>query len=255
MTMRTPVTQEAILAGIVKNAQKIPDHTISSITWGVCLSAVQSAQTGLASLVSHIAPKPGTVRPDDGPGKSAHQTALTLLDPKSTMTDHASLAMAAINSLLPPPPKDAELPGQDMLLQLGKGKKMAIIGHFPFVDALRKVCQNCWVLERQPKEGDLIASEAPTILPQADIITITGTTLLNGTLAELLNLCREDATAILLGPTTPFAPSLFGFGIDILAGSEVVDPEAVLSGIRGGSCFKGLQGVKQTSWARPGLNL
>lgn len=251
--MRTPVTQEAILASIVADAKKIPDHTISSITWGVCLSAVQSEKTGLAALVSHIAPKPGTVRPDDGPGQSAHQTAETLLDPKSTLTDHASLAMAAINSLLPAPAEDEELSGEDMLLRIGKGKKMAVIGHFPFVDALRKVCEACWVLERQPKEGDLIASEAPTILPQADIITITGTTLLNGTLAELLNLCREDATVVLLGPTTPFAPSLFSFGIDILAGSEVVDPEATLAGIRGGHCFKGLKGVKQTAWARPGL--
>ena len=142
-----------------------------------------------------------------------------------------------------------------MLLRLGKGKKVAVIGHFPFVDALRKACQTCWVLERQPKEGDLIATEAPTILPQADLITITGTTLLNGTLAELLNLCREDATVVLLGPTTPFASSLFSCGIDILAGSEVVDPEAVLDGIRGGSCFKGLKGVKQTAWARPGLTI
>lgn len=253
--MRTPVSQDAILAGIVKDAQAIPDQPITSITWGVCLSAVQSKRTGLASLVSHIAPKTGTVRPADGPGQSAHAAAAVLLDPKATNTDHASLALAAINSLLPPPEKEDEMPGQDMLLRLGKGKKVAVIGHFPFVNALREACTECWVLERQPKEGDLIATEAPNVLPQADLITITGTTLLNGTLAELLNLCRQDATVVLLGPTTPYAPSLFSFGIDILAGSEVVDAAAALEGIRGGSCFKGLKGVKQTAWARPGLTV
>ena len=94
MTMRTPVTQEAILAGIVKNVQEVPDHSITSITWGVCLSAVQSQKTGLASLVSHIAPKTGTVRPADGPGQSAHQTAAALLDPKSTNTDHDGVLLA-----------------------------------------------------------------------------------------------------------------------------------------------------------------
>ena len=249
---RAPVTQEAILAGIVRDAQNVPDHAISSITWGVCLSAVQSERTGLASLVSHIAPKTGTVRPDDGPGKSAHAVAATLLDPAATNTDRASLAMAAVNSLLPPPAVD-EAPGENLLLSLGRGKKVAVIGHFPFVGALREACAACWVLERRPKPGDVEAKEAPTILPQADLVAVTGTTLLNGSLAEILNCCRQDATVVLIGPTTPYAPSLFHCGIDVLAGCDVVDPDQTLAGIRDGKCFKGLSGTRQTAWTRPGF--
>lgn len=252
--MRTPVTQEAILAAVVRDAQQIPDHPIASITWGVCLVAVQSRQTGLASLVSHIAPKACTERPaDNGTNQSAQATAAQLLDPAATNTDRASLAMAAVNSLLPPPAASDEVPGQDMLLGLGQGKKVAVIGHFPFVDRLRQACHTCWVLEKRPKPGDVDAAEAPTILPQADLVTITGTTLLNGSLAGLLNLCRPDATVVLLGPTTPFAPSLFACGIDILAGCDIVDADQTLAGIRDGKCFKGLAGTRQTAWARPGL--
>jgi uncharacterized protein (DUF4213/DUF364 family) len=253
--MRSPITQQSILEAVVRDARQVPDHAVTSVTWGVCLAAVQSQYTGLASLVSHIAPKIGTIDQTAATGKtqSAHELAATLLDPATTNTDKASLAMAAINSLLPPPGKESDLPGQDLLLRIGKGKKVAVIGHFPFVTALRKVCDTCWVLEKRPQPGDVEASEAPNILPQADVVALTGTTLLNGTLADLLNLCRADATVVMVGPTTPYAPSLFTCGIDILAGCDVVDPNQALDGIRGGKCFKGLEGTRQTAWARPGL--
>jgi uncharacterized protein len=252
--MRTPLTQQAILEAVVRDARNTPDHDIESVTWGVCLAAVRSKRTGLASLVSHIAPMATTEKPSaESNTQSAHQTAALLLDPASTNTDRASLAMAAVNSLLPPPDIDNEAPGENLLLTLGRGKKVAVIGHFPFVNSLREACTACWVLEKRPKPGDVDAKEAPTILPQADLVAITGTTLLNGTLAELLNSCRPDATVVLIGPTTPYAPSLFSCGIDILAGCDVVDPDQTLAGIRAGKCFKGLSGTRQTAWTRPGF--
>jgi uncharacterized protein len=253
--MRSPITQQAILEAIVRDARNAPDHDVTAVTWGVCLAAVQSQHTGLASLVSHIAPKVGTIdhTAAAGEAQSAHELAAALLDPAATNTDRASLAMAAVNSLLPPPDTENELPGQDLLLTLGRGKKVAVIGHFPFVDALRKACATCWVLEKRPKPGDVEASEAPNILPQADVVAVTGTTLLNGTLAGLLNSCRPDAVVVMVGPTTPYAPSLFTCGIDILAGCDVVNSDAALAGIRGGKCFKSLAGTRQTAWARPGL--
>lgn len=252
--MRTPLTQQAILEAVVRDAKAMPDHTIESVTWGVCLAAVRASRTGLASLVSHIAPMIASDKPAaEGTGQSAHHIADWLLNPATTNTDRASLAMAAVNALLPPPDLENDAPGQNLLLSLGKGKKVAVIGHFPFVNALREACAACWVLEKRPKPGDTDAKEAPHILPQADLVAITGTTLLNGTLAELLNSCREDATVVLIGPTTPYAPSLFTCGIDILAGCDVVDPDQALAGIRAGKCFKGLTGTRQTAWTRPGF--
>ena len=105
--------------------------------------------------------------------------------------------MAAVNSLLPPPETKADIPGQDLILTQGQGKKVAVIGHFPFVDNLRNACDTVWVLEKCPKAGDIDASHAGEILPQADVVALTGTTLLNGTLAGLLNDCRENAFVIM----------------------------------------------------------
>lgn len=251
--MRTPLTQQAILEAVVRDAKAQPDHTIESVTWGVCLAAVRTSRTGLASLVSHIAPSVSSDKSAEGTGQSAHHVVEWLLDPATTNSDRASLAMATVNSLLPMPTVEHDAPGQDLLLSLGKGKKVAVIGHFPFVNALREACTACWVLEKRPKPGDTDAKEAPHILPQADLVAITGTTLLNGTLAEILNSCREDATVVLIGPTTPYAPSLFTCGIDILAGCDVVDADQAMDGIRAGKCFKGLTGTRQTAWTRPGF--
>jgi uncharacterized protein len=252
--MRPQLTQQAILDALVAEVRNIPDQPIRDVTTGVCLTAVSSRFLGLASLVSHIAP--GTTRREaaetsDHP--SVHEAAALLLDPASTNTDKATLAIAAVNSLLPPPDEQTALPGQDIALLRGRGKNVAVVGHFPFVDDLRSICANLWVLEKKPQPGDVDASKAGEILPQADLVAVTGTTLLNGTLAGLLNSCRPDTFVVMLGPTTPFAWALFDCGIDVLAGCAVPDPEAALVGIRAGKCFKGLAGVRQTAWAKPGV--
>jgi len=247
--MRTPLTQPEILRALVEETCRLPDAPIGDVTMGTCLAAVSARFLGLASLVSHIAPGIGRQTPADGP-TSVHEAAALLADAATTNTDAASLAMAAVNALLPPPDIEADMPGQDIVLEHGRGKNVAVIGHFPFVDSLRAACSTLWVLEKRPKPGDVDASRADEILPQADLVAVTGATLLNGTLAGLLNACRPDAFVVMLGPTTPFAASLFACGIDVLAGCSVPDPEAALTGIRSGKCFKGLSGVRQNVWAQ-----
>jgi uncharacterized protein len=250
--MRPQLTQQAILAALVDETRKVPDQPIRDVTTGVCLTAVSSRYLGLASLVSHIAP--GMLRPESTESlpPSVHAAADLLLDPATSNTDKATLAIAAINSLLPPPGDDTAMAGQDLMVERGRGKNVAVVGHFPFVDSLRETCANMWVLEKRPQTGDVDASKSGEILPQADLVAVTGTTILNGTLAGLLNSCRPDAFVVMLGPTTPFARALFDCGIDVLAGCAVPDPEAALRGIRAGKCFKGLSGVRQIAWSKPG---
>jgi uncharacterized protein (DUF4213/DUF364 family) len=53
-----------------------------------------------------------------------------------------------------------------------------MIGHFPFINRLKPIVKNLWVLELNPREEDLPAQVAPEIVPRADFIAITGTTLI-----------------------------------------------------------------------------
>ncbi|MFP5260001.1 MAG: Rossmann-like domain-containing protein [Acidobacteriota bacterium] len=252
--MRRRMDQAEILCALAADIRRQPDQPITSVVTGACLTAVTSRHLGLASLVSHFEPGRLAAQAGSGPG-SVHAAASLLLDAATTNTDAASLAVAAGNSLLPPPPEAAPISGQDLLLSLGRGRSVAVVGHFPFVEKLRGAFAGFWVLEKRPRAGDRPAEEAGDILPRADVVAVTATTLLNGSLAGLLALCRPDAVVILLGPTTPFAPSLFDCGIDVLAGCEATDAAAALAGIRAGDCFKKLSGVRPRTWTRPGLTV
>lgn len=250
--MRQQLTQADLLAAIVADALAMPDQPVARTTRGAHLLALEAGRVGLASLVSAI--DPGLVGDDptrDVPaGMSVHALAARLADPVATNTNQASLAMAAVNSLLGPPRHSSPAWGQDVIVERGQGKNVAVVGHFPFVEELKDAFANFWVLEKRPQPGDHHASMAGDLLPRADLVAVTGTTLLNGTLAGILNLCRADALVVLLGPTTPFAPGLFDLGVDVLAGSDVVQPDAVHAGIAAGHCFRHLAGARQLAWEK-----
>jgi Putative heavy-metal chelation len=56
-------------------------------------------------------------------------------------------------------------------------------------------------------------------MPSADVVLITGTTLLNDTLENLLALCRPDARQVVVGPTVGLLPDAFlRRGVDVLGG-------------------------------------
>lgn len=255
--MSHALTQHDLLAAIHRDAITRPDQPIRQSALGNCLVGLQAARLGLASLTSFRQPDDPTPPELSLPesGTSARTVAELLLAPDTQNTDLASLGMAAANALLPHP--DDALPafGQDVLTARGRGKNVAVIGHFPFVEAARSAYANYWVLEKRPQPGDCDAARASELLPHADLVAITATTLLNGTLADILGACRPDALVILLGPTTPFAPSLFACGIDVLAGCHCQDPEAALAGVRQHRFFRHLDGARQMAWVRPGLRL
>ena len=69
------------------------------------------------------------------------------------------------------------------------------------------------------------------------MVAITSSTLTNHTLDDLLALCRPEALVMMLGPSTPLSPLLFNHGINILAGSIVVDENAVIGTVGQGASF------------------
>ena len=153
----------------------------------------------------------------------------------------ASIGMAAVNSLLEV--DERRLKEQNafaLLAEKGAGRDVAIVGHFPFVEELRKVARRLFVLEQHPRQGDLPAHKAQDVLPRCQVIGITGTAFINHTLEELLGLCPADSFVMLVGPTTPLTPILFDHGISALSGSLVVDEEEALRYIAQGATFRQL---------------
>ena len=70
---------------------------------------------------------------------------------RSTDLLEASIGVAAINSLLDVDGSQArELNAAQVLAERGRGRNVALIGHFPFIEQLRPTVGQLWVLELHP---------------------------------------------------------------------------------------------------------
>lgn len=224
---------------------------VSDIRQGPLQTAVVTRYCGLAST-----PHEGGHHQDTAPVKEAGtlmgKGALEIAQMAySSSLLEAAIGMATINSLLEiDEGRCVALNAGDLLAEKGKGKKVAVIGHFPFVSQLRQVVKELWVIEQYPREGDFAESEAGSLVSQADVVAITGMTFTNHTIEGLLSLCRPEAYVIILGPTAPLSPALFHYGVDAVSGTKVVDPEALLRGVSQGATFRQLKGIKLLTMER-----
>jgi uncharacterized protein (DUF4213/DUF364 family) len=168
----------------------------------------------------------------------------------------ASVGVASINALLSPfqPEEWIEGNAESAIAARGADKHVAIVGHFPFIPRLRTRVGKLSVLDRHPLDGEYAAEDAPSILPQADIVAITGMAIVNHTLEDLLKLCSSQALVMVLGPSTPLNPVLFGFGVDLLSGSVVTSIDPVLQAISQGANFRQIHqaGVRLVTVERTG---
>ncbi|MGV8111028.1 Rossmann-like domain-containing protein [Methanospirillum sp.] len=81
--------------------------------------------------------------------------------------------------------------------------------------------------------------DLPVELATADMVIISGTTLLNDTLEGILQACNTASKIFLIGPTATMLPeSFFKRKVSVLAGNRVVDSEKILDVlIEGGSGY------------------
>jgi hypothetical protein len=167
-------------------------------------------------------------------GRLTEKTLLELAEyAKSWNLIEASIGIAAINSMVKPK-GEADINALDIILQKSRDKKVTMVGSFPLIPKIRSVAQELWVLELDPyrlnpKEGTIIETAADYIIPESDIMVITGSTLINKSMERLLELAKSGKPyIIILGPSTPMCEVLFDYGADMLAGVDVTNPQKIL---------------------------
>jgi uncharacterized protein (DUF4213/DUF364 family) len=190
------------------------------------------------------------------PGKLRGRPALDLAN--EALSDHGirrAVGIAAMNALADTCWRRRPHPGTELRLgidafdatEIRPGDKVVVVGAFvPFLRELKRRRQPVLVLEQDPatlKADELPffrpASEAPTVVPEADVLLITGTTLINDTLEGLLRLAKPAARVTMVGPTVSLLPDAFlRRGADILGTVRITAPDEFLETLaEGGSGY------------------
>jgi len=125
----------------------------------------------------------------------------------------------------------------DYIESIAEGKRVVFVGHFCGIERIRSKAKEFIVLERNPKEGDTIDTAFYYVIPEADVLAITGSTIANKSIESLLSVKRHAYT-IVFGPSTPPSEVLFDYGVDLVGASIVRDENFVLDAVsQGGNLF------------------
>lgn len=202
------------------------------LVWTVCQSRVsQSLHSGLA--MTPVVPTRTLRWPGTLAGKTLKDVARGLMDWEPY---RATVGMAAVNcsinagsiadgASLDVRPGAANLTVFEHFLPLLQEQKVVVIGRYPGIE--QYVEQYGWqVLERAPQPGDYPDPASEFLLPDADWVFLSASTIPNKTFPRLAEL-SANAKTVLMGPTVPWLPELHAFGIDYLAGVEVIDAETL----------------------------
>jgi uncharacterized protein (DUF4213/DUF364 family) len=227
------------------------DAPVRDIRQGVFHTGVLTRYCGLAATLPRDALKQEGPLVKE-PGFLMNKTSRDLAQMVSSESLlEAAIGMATINSLLEVDIESCtEINAAEVILEKGDGKRVAIVGHFPFLPRVREKAETLWVIEKNPREGDFNEQEADRFIPQEHEVAITGTSLTNHTLPHLLELCSPKAFVIMLGDTVPLSPVLFDYGVHALSGTRVMDADLALRCVSQGANFRQIKGTKKLTMVK-----
>lgn len=137
------------------------------------------------------------------------------------------------------------------LLELGAQKKVCVVG--AFLSYIKKTVESGSALQIVELNADAVPDEyKPYLVPpgkseeaiaHADIVIITGSSLANHTLDDLLKVIPAISQVVLVGPTSSMLPDvLFARGVNLVGATRISDPEKmfqlVAEGASGFHLFK-----------------
>jgi len=239
------ILDRIIEEGILKSQ----DEIIRELFIGVFLTYARSKNYGMAYTYrdslkpAHLLPNiryRGSLR-----GMKAREIIPFI---KSENTMEVSIGLAVLNSVLQTPADAVELENfGDYLISESRGKKVAMIGYFPFMERVKNAADKFYLFEKtldsQDAEKDLI------LLSDADILITTGTIIINHSIEEILRKA-ENCRVIIVGPSAPFSSVLFDFGIDEIISISVENPRLMINSLSEGVIVPELRGVKFFCWKR-----
>ena len=219
---------DILLAGVGE------ELTVRRIVRGVSWTAAQLSD-GRCGVAMHTAGDTAPRLFDTLEGLSARQAAQAAL---SWNFEEASEGMAVVNAWyntaenagrLGVTPPEGALDGLSL-----DGLRVGFVGHLPghsgITEELLSRAKDWFILEREPRPGDLPDTACEYLLPGCDLVVVTGSAAVNKTMPRLLELAK-NARVVLTGPTVTLCPALLELGIDRLYGLAITEGEEMLRSI------------------------
>ena len=101
---------------------------------------------------------------------------------------------------------------------------IGVIGHIgPVISRLNGKVNRMLIFERGEDTAENIYPEStqPNLLPECQVVFATSASLINRTLENLLNYCKNARDVVMVGSSTPLYPEAFsGTGVTVLAGTR-----------------------------------
>ena len=196
---------EALLDGLSHPADPVERLALG----GRFLALSAGGRVGLASTLG-ARPAPGDrERAAALTGAPLSQAAALLLEDSPWL---ASLGLAALNAACTPPRGARFLGAGNLLEDLGRGRRVVVIGEFPFTAGLAEVASELHLLELRPEAATLPAGEWSQALAQCQVAAITATTLLTPGPGLGLGERSLGGEGGHRPPPPPWSPVLFDWG-------------------------------------------
>ncbi|MDD1728262.1 MAG: DUF364 domain-containing protein [Methanospirillum sp.] len=154
-------------------------------------------------------------------GKPALESALELLSCKETL--RRAVGMACLKSLLPVP--TSIMAGNAVMMVEAAAARVptCFIGYFREAAEWREMGRPVNIVELFPRPGDIHWNDAGAVLAEAQIVLMSGLTVVNETLEAVIQRTPNAQVRVMMGPTVPPSPVFFDCGLDLLGVTLVSD--------------------------------
>ncbi len=178
-------------------------------------------------------------------------------DIRESVLGHATLnALSQI--VIEKNPQNYTVSSGDVLefIPLTKEDVVALVGYIaPFIPPIRAKAKQLHILERTPtmrREGVLPDTACDQILPNADVVLITGTAIANGTIDHLLELTAKAREVAVIGASAGILPDvLFEHGVTIVGGVKITDAAKMMQIVSEGGGTPALKSAVQFITIKP----
>jgi uncharacterized protein (DUF4213/DUF364 family) len=246
------VLAETAEAAQVALGARLADLALERAVLGLFFTGVKlsDGSGGICATFSKSVPEavccPSSSAQVNPPGKLRGRKATEFLDDLRARSPlRRTLAIAVLSALcasarrVSPPARYTIRRGVDALdlIAIPPDAHVVVVGAFvPVIKAMKSRGQSFRILEQDPatlKPDELRyyapAESAHDEVPKADVLVITGTTLINDTLEPILAAAKCTARIAVVGPTASLAPeALFRRGVSLVGGVDVTDPDLLL---------------------------